>query len=72
MSRHRVHLTAATAVATLVLLASSPPASGEVFSSASDLKEVFHLERELVGILHGYAKKLESRLGMINEYLDVS
>ena len=34
--------------------------------------EVFRLERELVGILNGYARKLEARLGMINTYLDVS
>ena len=34
--------------------------------------EVFRLERELVGILNGYASKLEARLGMINTYLSVS
>ena len=47
-------------------------ANGEVFSSASDLREVFLLERELVGILQDYAKKLESRLGLINNYLEAS
>ena len=34
--------------------------------------EVFRLERELVGIMNGYARKLEARLGMINSYLEVS
>ena len=46
------------------------PTSSEVFSSASDLRQVFMLERELVDILQSYATKLESRLGLINNYLE--
>ena len=46
-------------------------ASAEVFSSASDMKEVFRLERELVSIMDGFASKLQSKLNKINSYLEV-
>lgn len=45
-------------------------ASAEVFSSASDMKEVFRLERELVSIMDGFASKLQSKLNKINSYLE--
>ena len=45
---------------------------GEVYSSASDMKGVFQLEREMVGILGGYASKLHAKLNRINDYLQVS
>ena len=44
----------------------------EVYSSASDMREVFHLEKDLVQILDGYASKLTSKLDRINNYLKVS
>ena len=47
-------------------------ASAEVFSSASDMKEVFRLERELVSIMDGFASKLQSKLNKINSYLEVT
>ena len=46
-------------------------AAAEVFSSASDMKEVFRLERELVSIMDGFASKLQSKLNKINSYLEV-
>ena len=46
-------------------------ASAEVFSSASEMKEVFRLERELVSIMDGFASKLQSKLNKINSYLEV-
>ena len=45
--------------------------SAEVYSSASDMKEVFRLERELVSIMDGFASKLQSKLNKINSYLEV-
>ena len=44
---------------------------GEVYSSASDMKGVFQLEREMVNILGGYASKLHAKLNRINDYLQV-
>merc|ERR1711981_916188 len=44
--------------------------SAEVYSSASDMKEVFRLERELVSIMDGFASKLQSKLNKINSYLE--
>lgn len=44
---------------------------GEVYSSASDMKGVFQLEREMVSILGGYASKLHAKLNRINDYLQV-
>ncbi len=43
----------------------------EVYSSASDMKQVFQLEREMVGILGGFASKLHAKLNRINDYLKV-
>jgi len=45
-------------------------ASAEVFSSASEMKEVFRLERELVSIMDGFASKLQTKLNKINSYLE--
>ena len=47
-------------------------ASAEVFSSASEMKEVFRLERELVSIMDGFASKLQKKLNKINSYLEVT
>ena len=47
-------------------------ASAEVFSSASEMKEVFRLERELVSIMDGFASKLQTKLNKINSYLEVT
>ena len=46
-------------------------AEAEVYSSASDMKEVFKLERELMSIMDGFAAKLQSKLDKINSYLEV-
>ena len=45
---------------------------GEVYSSASEMVEVFKLERELVSIMDGFANKLQTKLDKINAYLEVS
>ena len=45
---------------------------GEVYSSASEMIEVFKLERELINIMDGFALKLQSKLDKINAYLEVS
>ena len=56
----------------LILLASiSRLGNGEVYSSASDMKEVFRLERELVSIMNNFAHKLQNKLEKINSYLEV-
>ena len=44
---------------------------GEVYSSASDMMQVFGLERELVTIINGFANKLQGKLDRINSYLEV-
>eukprot|EP00095_Tigriopus_kingsejongensis_P007522 snap_masked-scaffold103_size370364-processed-gene-2.2 protein:Tk07522 transcript:snap_masked-scaffold103_size370364-processed-gene-2.2-mRNA-1 annotation:"hypothetical protein DAPPUDRAFT_22132" len=44
-------------------------AQAEVYSSASDMKTVFGIETDLVDILDKYAKKLESKLERINNYM---
>ena len=46
--------------------------NGEVYSSASEMVEVFKLERELVSIMDGFANKLQTKLDKINAYLEVS
>ena len=38
---------------------------GEVFSSVSDMQEIFQLERNLVGELLNYADKLQRKLNKI-------
>ena len=38
---------------------------GEVFSSVSDMQEIFQLERNLVGELLNYAEKLQGKLNRI-------
>ena len=43
----------------------------EVYSSASNMRTVFNIERELVDILDGYAQKLEKKLAKINSYMKV-
>jgi len=43
---------------------------GEVYSSASDMMQVFGLERELVTIINGFANKLQGKLDRINSYLE--
>jgi len=43
---------------------------GEVYSSASEMVEVFKLERELVSIMDGFANKLQTKLDKINAYLE--
>lgn len=43
----------------------------EVYSSASNMRTVFNIERELVDILDGYAQKLEAKLAKINGYMKV-
>ena len=60
-------------LATSLFLFLTPPAFvlGEVYSSASDMREVFHLEKDLVHILDEYASKLTSKLDRINNYLRV-
>ena len=63
-----LNLLVASLLSPLLLL---PGASGEVYSSASDMKEVFRLERELVSIMDGFATKLQSKLDKINAYLEV-
>ena len=54
-----------------ILLAVNSAARGEVYSSASDMKEIFRLERELVSIMSGFASKLQSKLNNINSYIEV-
>ena len=49
-----------------------PVMRAEVYSSASDMKQVFQLEREMVSILGGFASKLHAKLNRINDYLKVS
>jgi hypothetical protein len=48
-----------------------PVVRAEVYSSASDMKQVFQLEREMVSILGGFASKLHAKLNRINDYLKV-
>ena len=43
------------------------PTNCEVFSSVSDMKEVFQLERNLVGELLNYAEKLQRKLNRIKK-----
>ena len=43
------------------------PSSGEVFSSVSDMQDVFKLERNLVGELLNYAEKLKRKLAKIKK-----
>ena len=57
--------------ATALLLLLVGVSSGEVFSSASDMRAVFSIERDLVDILEKYALKLEERLARINAYMQV-
>lgn len=44
----------------------------EVYSSATDMKSIFELERDLAEIISGYAFKLEQKVQRINRYLMVS
>ena len=46
--------------------------SGEVFSSAENMKEVFALERNLDSVLNIFRKQLEGNLRNIDNYLTVS
>ena len=55
----------------LALALPSSVVRAEVYSSASDMKQVFQLEREMVGILGGFASKLHAKLNRINDYLKV-
>ena len=55
-----------------ILLLISQKIHGEVYSSASEMIEVFKLERELINIMDGFALKLQSKLDKINAYLEVS
>ena len=55
----------------ILLAVNSAVARGEVYSSASDMKEIFRLERELVSIMSGFASKLQSKLNNINSYIEV-
>ena len=43
------------------------PTNCEVFSSVSDMKAVFQLERNLVGELLNYAEKLQRKLNRIKK-----
>jgi len=45
------------------------PTKCEVFSSVSDMKAVFQLERNLVGELLNYAEKLQRKLNRIKKYV---
>lgn len=53
-----------------ILLLISQKIHGEVYSSASEMIEVFKLERELINIMDGFALKLQSKLDKINAYLE--
>ena len=55
-----------------ILFLNHSQVNSEVYSSASDMREVFHLEKDLVSILDGYASKLTTKLDRINNYLKVS
>ena len=69
----RRHLTLVLAFLGIFLaILSQNWASAEVFSSASEMKEVFRLERELVSIMDGFASKLQTKLNKINSYLEVT
>ena len=54
------------------LLAAAPLIRAEVYSSASDMRSIFQLERDIVDIIAGYADRLEQKLQRINNYLAVS
>jgi len=45
------------------------PSKCEAFSSVSDMKDVFQLERNLVGELLNYAEKLQRKLNRIKKYV---
>ena len=44
---------------------------GEVFSSASDMKNIFHMEVDLANSLNTYAMKMQAKLDRINGYIQV-
>ena len=69
--RHRLLLWSSLGIFLAILSETQKWASAEVFSSASDMKEVFRLERELVSIMDGFASKLQTKLNKINSYLEV-
>jgi len=68
--RHRLLLWSSLGIFLAILSETHKWASAEVFSSASDMKEVFRLERELVSIMDGFASKLQTKLNKINSYLE--
>ena len=45
---------------------------GEVYSSASDMKNIFEMEADLAHILDSYSNTLQDRLDRINKYIEVN
>ena len=47
------------------------PVRSEVYSSASDMKNIFRMEMDLTNSLNKYAKKMQAKLDRINGYIQV-
>ena len=45
--------------------------TGEVYSSASDMKNIFRMEMDLADSLSEYAKKTQAKLDRVNKYIEV-
>ena len=45
---------------------------GEVYSSASDMKNIFEMEADLAHILDSYSNTLQAKLDRINKYIEVN
>ena len=45
---------------------------GEVYSSASDMKNIFAMEADLTHILDSYSNSLQAKLDRINKYIEVN
>ena len=53
------------------IMLSQSQVRSEVFSSASDMKNIFRMEMDLANSLSTYAKKMQAKLDRIDGYIQV-
>ena len=58
-------------VLSCIFLSQNNEAYGEVYSSASDMKNIFKMEVDLANSLSEYARKTQLKLNRINKYIQV-